>query len=79
MGRTLPPIKPIYLISFYLILVLVGSTVRKLYYEEVSERSYGTFTKKKSIINQYFAKLAWVSLIYIFNLMFIIYISRYSE
>jgi hypothetical protein len=72
MGRTLPPIKPIYLISFYLILVLVGSTVRKLYYEEVSERSYGTFTKKKSIINQYFAKLAWAwtTLAYLVLLLF---------
>jgi len=59
MGRTLPALKPIPLITFYLILVLVGSTIRKFYYEGVNERSYGTYTKKRSVVNKYFAKLAW--------------------
>jgi len=59
MGRTLPPLKPVVLLGFYLTVVLVGSTIRKFYYEEVSERSYGTYTRKKSFVNQYFAKLAW--------------------
>jgi len=58
MGRTLPPLKPIPLFSFYLILVLVGSTIHKYYFEN-QEISFGTYTKKKSFVNQYFAKLAW--------------------
>ncbi|ORX35196.1 hypothetical protein BCR36DRAFT_412894 [Piromyces finnis] len=59
MVKTLPPLNPIVIISFYFILVLVGSILRKYYFEEISENTYGTYTKKKSVINQYFAKLGW--------------------
>ena len=59
MAITLPPLKPVPLITFYLILVLVGSTIHKYYYEN-KEKTFGVYTKKKSFVNQYFAKLAWV-------------------
>jgi len=58
MAITLPPLKPVPLITFYLILVLVGSTIHKYYYEN-KEKTFGVYTKKKSFVNQYFAKLAW--------------------
>ncbi|ORX83973.1 hypothetical protein BCR32DRAFT_242948 [Anaeromyces robustus] len=59
MGRTLPPLKPVPLISIYCTLVIIGSIIHKFYYEEQQEHSYGTYTKKKSFVNRYFAKLAW--------------------
>jgi len=60
MGFNLPSLKPTYIITLYSTVVLIGSIIHKLYYEHQNENTFGTLTRKKSIVNQYFAKFAWV-------------------
>lgn len=59
MGFNLPSLKPTYIITLYSTVVLIGSIIHKLYYEHQNENTFGTLTRKKSIVNQYFAKFAW--------------------